>query len=62
MVLEIAPVFLRCNTKLLPEDIGHVCLAGETTLKCDVNQRDIGLPQQLLRSAEPHLQYISVRC
>jgi hypothetical protein len=54
-VLEIAPVFLRCNTKLFPENIGHVCLAGETTLKRDVSQRYLGLPQQLLRSAEPHL-------
>src|SRR5258706_15012356 len=62
VVLNVAAIFLRCHTKLLPEDIVHVCLAGETTLKGDVNQRDLGLPQQLLRSAEPHLQYVLVRC
>ena len=60
--LEIAPVSLRCNTKLLPEDIGHVCLAGETAPIRDVGQRHLGLSQQPLGSAEPHLQYVSVGC
>jgi hypothetical protein len=30
-VLNAAAILLRCNSKLLPEDIGQVCLAGETT-------------------------------
>ena len=30
-VLNAAAILLRCNSKLLPEDIGHVCLAVETT-------------------------------
>jgi hypothetical protein len=31
VVLNVAAMFLRCNTKPLPEDFVHVRLAGETT-------------------------------
>jgi hypothetical protein len=61
IALDVAAVFLRCNTKLLPEYIVHVCLAGETTPKRDVSERHLGLPQQLLRSAKPPLQHVLVR-
>jgi hypothetical protein len=61
VVLNVAAIFLRCHTKLLPEYIVHVCLAGEATLYRDVSQRHLGLSQQLLRNAEPPLQHISVR-
>ena len=43
VVLNVAAIFERCNTKPLPEDIVHVCLAGETTSQGDINQQHLGL-------------------
>jgi hypothetical protein len=55
VVLNVAAILLRCNTKPLPEHIVHVCLARETTLEGDISEQHGGLSKQLLRSAEPSL-------